>query len=238
MATRTHQLALPKSNHLRHPDRRSVYWLDELPQQRSKSATTIELTPRWSDLARSKTFYNQVVISPIWEVSRWALRAVPSERLCVLAQPRAPAAGWQPARPLPSPLSSGAQTAVASSRVCQLAQAKKRREVQGASGYRPKPRPATHLPSKTSAHIELLAAPKQTHRKWEGARSVRWPVSRAARSCMATQRLVELARPKTRPALFEGHDPYAVSQAALSASPSPRIQELCLPLPRKCSSRE
>lgn len=36
----------------------------------------------------------------MWEVSELALRAVPSERLCHLAQPRVPAAGWQPDRPL------------------------------------------------------------------------------------------------------------------------------------------
>uniref|UniRef100_A0A3Q2CKD0 Protein kinase domain-containing protein n=1 Tax=Cyprinodon variegatus TaxID=28743 RepID=A0A3Q2CKD0_CYPVA len=32
--------------------------------------------------------------------------AVPSERLCKLAQPRPPAPGWQPGRPLPTPVSS------------------------------------------------------------------------------------------------------------------------------------
>lgn len=45
-------------------------------------------------------------LSPIWKVSQWALRAVPSERLCKLAQPRPPAAGWQPGRPLPTPVRS------------------------------------------------------------------------------------------------------------------------------------
>lgn len=44
--------------------------------------------------------------SPIWEVTEWALRAVPSKRLCRLAQPRVPAAGWQPDRPLLAPVSN------------------------------------------------------------------------------------------------------------------------------------
>ncbi|XP_013879003.1 sperm microtubule associated protein 2 [Austrofundulus limnaeus] len=237
MAARMQTLAQPKPNLCRYPDRRSVYWLDKLPRHRTESTTKIELTPRWSDLALSKMFYHQVVISPIWEVSRWALRAVPSERLCVLAQPRAPAAGWQPQRPLPTPLSRGSQTAVASSRLCQLAQAK-RRQVQVGPSCGPKPRPKTRLPLKASARVELLAAPKQNHQKWEGERSVCWPVSRAARSCVATQRVVELSCPKTRTALFQGYDPYVVSRAALSASPTPRVQELSLPLPRKCISRE
>lgn len=45
-------------------------------------------------------------LSPVWEVSEWALRAVASSRLCSLAQPRAPAAGWQPDRPLLAPVSN------------------------------------------------------------------------------------------------------------------------------------
>lgn len=44
--------------------------------------------------------------SPVWEVSRGALQALASSRLCSLAQPQAPAAGWQPARLLPEPVSN------------------------------------------------------------------------------------------------------------------------------------
>ncbi|XP_018519040.1 theg spermatid protein isoform X1 [Lates calcarifer] len=185
MATRTHTLAQPKPNRLRHPDRRSVYWLDELPTEKTGSTTKIELTPRWSELCRSKKLYTQVILSPIWEVSEWALRAVPSERLCSLARPRFPAAGWQPDRPLVAPLSRATQTAVASSRICQLAQPKRRQVLEG-SGHKLKSAPVTHLPCKASAHIELLSTPKHDHPKFEGARSVCWPVSRAARSYVAS----------------------------------------------------
>lgn len=142
------------------------------------------------------------------------------------------------------------QTAVATSRICQLAQPKRRPVLEG-SGHKSKPVPMTHLPCKASAHIELLAsrffltpcsvldqvlhcfcllfdpiasvfaAPKHDHPGFEGERSVCWLVSRAARHYNASQRLLE---------------PYTVSRAARSASPSPRIRQLCLPLPRKCSS--
>ncbi|XP_021166317.2 theg spermatid protein [Fundulus heteroclitus] len=237
MGTRIQQLSQPKQNHLRYPDRRSVYWLDKMPPEKTESTTKIELTSRWSDLTRSKSFYTQVPLSPIWEVSKWALRAVPSERLCKLAQPRPPAAEWQPSRPLPTHLSRGTQTAVASSRICQLAQPK-RRQLRAVSSCRAEPRPMTQLVSRTSAHIELLATPKHDHPKYEGERPVYWPVSRAARNHVASQRLCELSSPKRRKALFEGYNPYGVSRAARSANPSSRIQELCLPLPRKCSSRE
>ncbi|XP_028421176.1 sperm microtubule associated protein 2 [Perca flavescens] len=235
MATLTQMLAQPKPNRLRYPDRRSVYWLDQLPPEKTGSTTKTELTPRWSELCRSKKFYAQVTISPVWEVSEWALKAVPSNRLCSLAQPRAPAVGWQPGRLLLSPLNRVTQTAVATSRICQLAQPKRRLVLEG-SGPKSKPVPMTHIPCKASAHIELLATPKFDHPKFEGERSVCRPISRAARNYVASPRLHELSSPKERKALFEGYDPYIVSRAARSASPSPRIQQLCLPLPRKCSS--
>ncbi|XP_029316883.1 sperm microtubule associated protein 2 [Cottoperca gobio] len=235
MATLTQNLAQPKPNQLRYPDRRSVYWLDQLPPEKTGSTTKSELTPRWSELCRSKKFYTQVTLSPIWEVSESALRAVPSDRLCNLAQPRAPAAGWQRERPLLARLNRMTQTAVATSRICQLSQPKRRPVLEG-SGQQSKPAPLTHVPCKASAHIELLATPKHDHPKFEGQRSECWPVSRVARNCVASQRLLELSDPKERKALFEGYDPYVVSRAARSASPSPRIQQLCLPLPRKCIS--
>ncbi|XP_041669148.1 theg spermatid protein [Cheilinus undulatus] len=237
MGTRTKKLAQPKLNHLRYPDRRSVYWLDHLPEERTGSITKTELTPRWSDLCRSKKFHLQVIRSPTWEVSEQALRAVPSERLCHLAKPRVCATGWQPDRLLLAPLNRATQTAVASSRICQLAQPKRRPALED-FGHKCKPETITHVPRRASAHIELLAAPKLEHPKFEGGRSVCWLVSRAARNHVPSQRLLELSGPKERKALFEGYDPYAVSRAACSASPSPRIQQLSLPLPRKCSSKQ
>ncbi|KAK5857659.1 hypothetical protein PBY51_010887 [Eleginops maclovinus] len=229
------KLAQPKPNRLKYPDRHSVYWLDQMPPEKTGSITKIELTPRWSELCRSKTFYSQVTISPEWEVSDAALRAVPSDHLRTLALPHAPAVGWQPERSLLTRLNRGTQTAVPTARVCQLAQPK-RRPIRENYGPKSKPLPLTHIPYKASAHIELLATPKHDHPKFQGQRSVCWPVSRAARNCSANQRLLELCGPKNRKALFEEYDPYVVSRAARSASPSPRIQQLCLPLPRKCTS--
>ncbi|XP_058471432.1 sperm microtubule associated protein 2 isoform X1 [Solea solea] len=236
MATRTQKLARPKLNQLRFPDRRSVYWLDELPHEKIGPTTRIELTPRWSELCRSKKLYTQAARSPIWEVSEWALRAVPSKRVCSLAQPRGPAAGWKPDRPLTAPMNGGTRTIVATARICQLSQPKRRPALED-SDHKSKPVPLTNLPSKASAHIELLSTPKQDHSKFGGERSVCWPVSKAARSYVASQRLLEISTPKERKALFEGYDPYTVSRAARSASPSPRIYQLSTPLPRKCSMK-
>lgn len=154
-------------------------------------------------------------------------------------------------------MSRATRSAVATSRICRLARPKTR-QLEG--GVRSPAVPVRHLPCRASAHIELLAGksshtpdltssnpthvfvlppsvPKHDPPRFQGDRSACWPVPRAARNCVASQRLLELSVPKKRTALFEGYDPYIVSQAARSASPSPRIQQLCRPLPRKCSTK-
>ncbi|XP_076013559.1 sperm microtubule associated protein 2-like [Genypterus blacodes] len=236
MATRTEHLSRPKSSPLRYPDRRSVYWLDTLPPEMTGSTTKIEVTPRWLELCGTKKSYSQITGSPIWEVSKWALGAIPSERLCCLARPRPPAAGWQPDNSLLAPLSKAVTTAIATPHICQLAKPKKRQILDG-SILKSKTAPLSHKPRRASAHVELLASPKREHPNFVGERSVCWPVSRAARSAVASWRLLELSSPKEREALFAGYNPYAVSRAACSASASPRVQQLCLPLPRKCSMK-
>ncbi|KAG7264793.1 hypothetical protein CRUP_013592 [Coryphaenoides rupestris] len=67
---------------------------------------------------------------------------------------------------------------------------------------------------------------------------------RAARQAVPSQRVRELASAKQRGALFRAsddpgdprgrHDRRVVSASALLAKPSPRLQELALPLARKC----
>ncbi|KAK7904018.1 hypothetical protein WMY93_016625 [Mugilogobius chulae] len=197
MAKRIQQLAQPKPNRLRYPDR----------------------------------------LNPEWKVSEWALKAVPSQRLCRLALPRLPAAEWQPERPLLGPLSRATQTTVATARICRLAQPKKKHQ-QDVPAPKPKPVPLSSGSSRASAHIELLAVtPKHNHPKFEGEREVCWPVSRSAQKAVASPRLQELSNPKERKALYEGFNPYIISRAARSACPSARIRQLSLPLPRKCSSQ-
>ncbi|KAJ0063006.1 hypothetical protein NL108_010277, partial [Boleophthalmus pectinirostris] len=175
-------------------------------------------------------------MSPEWKVSEWALKAVPSQRLCRLALPRLPAEEWQPERPLLVPLSKATQTAVATARICQLAQPKRRSRDEG-SAPRTRAAPRSQGSSRASAHIELLATPKQNHPKFEGEREVCWPISRSAQKAVASPRVQELSNPKERKSLYEGYNPYIISRAARSACPSARIRQLSLPLPRKCSSQ-
>lgn len=143
---------------------------------------------------------------------------------------------------------------VASPRVCQLAEPKKRLTLED-----DKSKSRAKAPHRESAHIERLACesvrlcflfewlsdmmtslpadPKRLHPNYTEEHPVSWSVSSAAKRYVISQRLFELSVPKERKALAEGHDPYVVSQAARSARLSARLQQLSLPLPRKCCSK-
>ncbi|XP_017552549.1 theg spermatid protein [Pygocentrus nattereri] len=239
MATRIDQLARPKPNLLKFPDRRSVYWLDELPPSLNSSSTAFDLTPRWSKLAESKKLipnFEDNRQSPGWKLSAAVLKARPSDRVCALALPRMPAAGWQPDRPLLPTVSVAVRTAKANAWICQLARPRKMcaamtqfcsSEISPSVPSLAKPSPRTHL----------LATPKQDHPQYCPDRPVSWPVAKPALEAVASERLQVLATPRLRKPLFEGFDPYRVSSAARAATASPRLQELALPPARRCRRR-
>nr|XP_023996318.1 testicular haploid expressed gene protein-like [Salvelinus alpinus] len=101
------------------------------------------------------------------------------------------------------------------------------------------PRPHWHPPhpAATSSRLQLLAIPKSVHPQYAQDRPVIWPVPGPVRKAVASERVQVLSRPNQRKALFQGYNPYTVTLAARSASASPRLQELCLPLPRKCKGK-
>ncbi|XP_016352786.1 testicular haploid expressed gene protein-like [Sinocyclocheilus anshuiensis] len=216
MPTRTEQLAQPKTNLLKFPDRHSVCWLDELPTRSKITTTAFELTLRWEQLAQSKQssrFFDVVTNSS--------------------ALPRMPADGWQPDCTLLDPLSVVVKNAKPSPRICQLAQPKRVKML------------LTHCSVDSSAHvisvsitpssrILQLASPKQVHAQHALARPVSWPVPDRVLKAVASEKL---AQPKTHQALFEGYDPYQVSPSAWAATASPRLLELSSPLPRKCKGQ-
>ncbi|GAA6098745.1 theg spermatid protein [Tachysurus ichikawai] len=236
MATRSEHLARPNPNLLKFPDRRSVYWLDELPVM-SKCSTAFELTSRWSQLSEWKkisTRYEDNREAPEWKVRASALKSHPSERVCSLARPRQPAVGWQPDRTLSPTLSTGVRTeAKASARICQLAQPKK--TIMALTSFNSTNNYLTLPPqAKPSSRIHLLAVPKKEHPHYHPDRPVSTHVPKSVLKAVASERLHTLARPKPRKPLFEGFDPYEVSSAARAATASPRIQELSLPPARRC----
>ncbi|KAL2096961.1 hypothetical protein ACEWY4_006168 [Coilia grayii] len=125
--------------------------------------------------------------SPEWPVSTAALRAQASERVCSLAQPRPPADGWQPERPLVATLSRAVQKAVPSSRLCELAQPKRASLAPLSDHSR-----CTMHPSTASARVCLLAAPKREHPHYLLDRAVTWPMTAAACKAMASERVQEM----------------------------------------------
>ncbi|KAJ8271089.1 hypothetical protein GJAV_G00122600 [Gymnothorax javanicus] len=235
MATRTEKLARPKPNHLRWPDRRSVYWLDTLPRRR-EGPTTFELTHRWLALCESKqarSGYQENWRSPVWEVSSAALTASASERVCSLAKPRPLSSGWQPSRPLLSKPTPSALTSVPSVRVCELACPKQ--EISfSAPLENTRPSLSAQSARALSARIQLLSVPKPTHPQYEMDRPVMWIVPAAARKAVISDRVRTLARPIARVIPQKEFDPFTVRPAAGRASASPRILKLSEPLPRKC----
>ncbi|KAI1882611.1 hypothetical protein AGOR_G00236670 [Albula goreensis] len=217
MATRIEQLAKPKPNLLKCPDRRSAYWRDRLPEKKQGETTTFELTPRWSQLCerrqREPVFPENRWRSPIWEVSMAALRASATERVCALAKHRQPKPGWQPDRPLLAKPKTAVGTVVLSSRIGQLACPKKvvtplRLQIET------RPTLASLQPRTLSSRLRLLATPKPSHPQYQLDRPVSWPVPVPAQEAVASNRVQVLAQPKPRKGLFEGYNPFSVNPAA------------------------
>ncbi|KAF5889813.1 testicular haploid expressed protein-like, partial [Clarias magur] len=110
MATRIEQLARPKPNLLKFPDRHSVYWLDELPANSKRS--TIAFVPK-------KEHPRYCPDRPVSaHMPKSVLKAIASERLKELATPK-------PRKPLfegfdPYKVSLGARAATASPRIQEL----------------------------------------------------------------------------------------------------------------------
>ncbi|XP_041085015.1 testicular haploid expressed gene protein-like [Polyodon spathula] len=150
--------------------------------------------------------------SPIWSVSAAALKSMATKRLEELAQPKLEYEKLQ--------VSEAVKSAVPSPCILQLARSKRRYP--------------------TVARESLIWSPEQ-------GISI---VTEAARSAVATPRLQVLAskpsamkvvasncvhilaKPKVRKGIFEGYDPYLVTQTAKQAQASSRVLELSTPLPR------
>ena len=181
--------------------------------------------------------------TPIWAVSPAAQQAEASARVADLAQAKNVHRSFVPDRPVRTRVSEGAKTASCSARIEQLAKEKI---------YNPLPikeswdfdcyvwdGEISNAAKKTqcSEHLEALAEPKRYHRLFQAARPVRWRVDEPALKVNATLRLQQLSRPKSR-AKYETLDPYKVTIAALHARPTPRVDELSTPIPRKVRQKK
>lgn len=86
--------------------------------------------------------------------------------------------------------------------------------------------------------IETLAESKKYHTMFQSEKPIQWPVEDSAMKAIASLEIQKLARPRSRTMIKDDYDPYKVTLAARRARATPRIDELCAPLPRKCRPKK
>ena len=91
-----------------------------------------------------------------------------------------------------------------------------------------------------SDHTLRLSVPKKCHDNYKECRQVQWTISENTLKALPSLRVQQLARPKSRSQFIDHYDEssYKVSSAAKHAQATPRIEELCVPLPRKVRQKK
>nr|KAF6402662.1 theg spermatid protein [Rousettus aegyptiacus] len=120
---------------------------------------------------------------------------------------------------------AGAGHPVPSSRILQLA--KPRAPATLLAEWDPVPKPKRHVSD--YSRLLHLAMPKAQSEKCVPDRNPRWEVLDVTKKAVASPRIISLAKPKERRDANEGHNPYHISPASLTARASPRLQELATP---------
>ncbi|XP_060076614.1 testicular haploid expressed gene protein-like [Ylistrum balloti] len=219
-------------------DRRSVYWVDRLPPtpQREGKTTEFVTSSRIEALSqpRRAALYKGDRPGPIWPVSTSALKACCPPRLEQLGQ--AKNLQYYFDRSPYMMVTPGARSAEPSSRLKQLSQplarkqVQEHREVEWGQTF-----PVTESSKKAvaSARVEQLAEAKGYNKYFRDEKPVQWGVTESALNATANVRLQQLARPLSRTMIKDDYDPYKVSAAARRVHATPRIEELCVPIPRK-----
>ncbi|XP_038051834.1 testicular haploid expressed gene protein-like isoform X2 [Patiria miniata] len=221
-------------------DRRSVYWIDKLPPM--PEGTTAFVVNGWQDaLSKAKPVnagWKGERPTSIWPVSKNAQKAEASDRLQVLSQAKTTVPSFVPERPIMTRVSQAAKNATASDRIEQLAREKTYVPLKIRESYEfdcfmwDQEISNAARNARCSDRLEALAESKRHHPNFQNARSIQWDVSESALKAIATLRMQQLARPKSR-GKNDNYDPYKLTTASLHARATPRIEELCLPIPRK-----
>ncbi|XP_046547366.1 LOW QUALITY PROTEIN: testicular haploid expressed gene protein-like [Haliotis rubra] len=232
-------------------DRRSVYWVDYEPQQPqgvteggTSKMTLFTTTTRLEELARHRSThheYKEHRPTPIWPVKKTALDASATERVEVLSQPKGLHGEFKIERSPYSVVTQAARSVSASKRLQSLAVPKNREDRYCINDYEwgqpsevsPEAKKAT-----ASSRVESLAEAKGYHDNFKGENPVQWPVSDQALKAIASLRLQQLARPRSRTMIKDDYDPYKVTTAAKKARATPRMEELCAPIPRKVRQKK
>ncbi|XP_041251718.1 testicular haploid expressed gene protein-like [Onychostruthus taczanowskii] len=175
--------------------------------------------------------------SPEWPVSLAAQNYNASKRILQLAQPKGLHPDFMPPREVPTEVSSLAVSAKASARVQKLAEPLIREMTCCPTHTKPGVVTSTVSSRKVVASPRTieLSKPKQLHPKFLPARDPEWPVTKAAKRAVATERIVGLAQPSARPRMgltALNPDAFRVKESALKAVCSPRLEKLAQPIQR------
>lgn len=176
----------------------------------------------------------------MWPVSEQARNAPTTERILQLSRHKT----FYDHKMERSPymmVTESAKRATPTQRLEQLAVPKQRQDRFGVyetewGQYNPVPPPA--LKATHTERIESLAQSKEYHKDFKDERSIQWVVGNSALNAIATLRLQQLARPRSRTMIKDDFDPYRISPSAKRARCTPRIEELCVPLPRKVRAKK
>lgn len=232
-------------------DRRSVYWDNEQAKDWNSGdlATKFCLSTRLEQLVQPKLRHREWMgdrPTPIWLVSKAALKAEASNRMQSLAEPKQNHREFQPGKSVYTTVSNAAKSARPSKRVEALAKAKQYQELPikpnscwDYSEWQSDVSPAA-LKYDPSSRTLQLSTPKVLHRDYKESRPVIWQVAPAARKALPSIRVQQLSRPKSRSQYKEDYDSscWKVSSSAKNARATPRTDELALPIPRKIKQKK
>ncbi|KAL4218541.1 hypothetical protein ACF0H5_023275 [Mactra antiquata] len=138
-------------------------------------------------------------------------------------------------------VSDPAKRATPSQRIEQLSVPKQRQDRYGVyetewGQYNPVSTAA--MKANHTERIETLAQSKGYYKGFRDERPVQWEVEQSALNAIATLRLQQLARPRSRTMIKDDYDPYKISPSAKRARCTPRVDELCVPIPRKVRQKK
>ena len=244
---RIHSLACPKPVPVGFiDDSRSVYWNNNLSKdwQKDDKSTTFSLTKRLDELTRPKPMRREWTgdrPSPIWLVSKNALKAKPRHRLEALSISKKYHSEFQPHKSVYTTVNNAAKRALPSIRIDTLSKPKQYIELPikpescwDYSEWKSDVSDAV-LEYQASTRMVNLAKAKTLHKDYKECRPVMWGVSSSAKKTSPSIRVQNLSRPKSRSQYKEDYDSnwYKVSKGAITAQPTPRLEDLSLPIPWK-----
>lgn len=179
--------------------------------------------------------------TPVWPVRDEAQRAEATARILALSRHKTIHLDHRMERSPYMIVNDGALRAQPTQRLERLAEPKQRLDRHGVyetewGQYQPVS--LTAMRAAPSERVEQLAGHKEYHKLFKDERPVQWEVPKSALNALATLRLQQLARPRSRTMIKDDYDPYKVSPSARRARCTPRIDELCVPLPRKVRAKK